>query len=169
MRVAILLGLCLVAAPALAADKESPDYLRSNHAGSRTLVSNEPVAALFPKLREATAACWAGVVKMGTGLPTPPGGAIGTIQSASRGVAGEISADGRSAYILVRAKGFFGAVQTNFLQIDLDESAGGTQVTVFHKNNVKAQRDFLTEVEHWLDGNLSFCYAKPFMDKRDSG
>ena len=80
---------------------------------------------------------------------------------------GEASDDGRSAYILVRAKGFFGAVQSNFLQIDLDEATDSTQVTVFHKNNVEGQRQFLVEVGHWLDGDVDFCFAKPFMTKRD--
>ncbi len=95
---------------------------------------------------------------MGVGLPTPPGGAVGTLQSASRTVIGEIAPDKRTAYIAVRAKGFFGAVQDNFLQVDLiGQEAGGTRLTVFYKNDVKIQRQFVDEVEHWLGGQLDYC------------
>src|SRR5688500_1433371 len=127
---ALLLALTAAIGPVSAADKTHPEFLREQHAGSKTFVSAQPAATLFPDLLQATAACYLGDVEPGAGMANR-GGAIGSLQSASREVTGELSADGRSAYIVVRAKGFFGAVQTNFLQIDIQEAAGTTNVTAF--------------------------------------
>jgi len=146
---------------AFAVDKTSPEYLRSDHAGIAKLNSDEPVDTLFPKLLHATQECWVGEVTPGAmGLP---------VSSASRTVLGDSASDKKSGYILVQAKGFFGALKSNFLQIDVNEDAAGSSVTVYYKNRVKGQEQFVGQVEHWLNGDLSFCDSHPFMRKIKEG
>lgn len=148
---------------AFGADKTNIEFLRQKHAGTARLSSPESVSDLFPKLMKATAECWAGVTEPSQlGL----GGAVGTLTGASRIVQGELSSDGKSAFISVRAKGGLGLLQSNFLQIDLHQRSDATQVDLYHKNNVKAQRAFITEAEHWLAGDLAWCSPKPFMRKK---
>ena len=122
--------------------------------------SNDAIERLFPILLHATQGCWVGDVTPGTmGL---------MVSSASRSVLGELSAEGESAYIVVRARGFFGALQTNFLQIDLRKVTAGTSMDVYHKDNVSGQRDFFVEVEHWLKGDVGYCEAKPFVRRKSA-
>lgn len=144
-----------------AADKTSPEFLRTKHAGLAEFDSKEGIDSLFPRVLRATQECWVGEVRPGTmGL---------MVSSASRTVVGELSPDRASAYIVVRARGFFGALQSNFLQIDLAKESAGTTVVVYHKNDVSGQREFFVEVEHWLKGDVSYCEAKPFIRKKSAG
>lgn len=149
---------------AFAADKTGPDFLRRKHAGMASLSSAKPIEALYTDLLKAAQECHSLRIAPGAGTGAPSG-ALGGMQSASREVSGKLSPDGRSAYIAVTVVGFFGATRSNFLQIDFDSRDDGTNVVVFHRKNVKAQRGFITEVKHWLDGDLAFCEPKPLMIK----
>jgi hypothetical protein len=161
MRFYAMVILLVVAVPGLANDKTSPDFLRQKHAGTVGFESTDAVAALYPELFAAAQRCWVGQIKPGAGTGYA-GGALGTISSASRVVVGEISPDDSSAYIAVRAKGFFGAVQDNFLQIDLISRGDKTHLDVYYKNNVKGQRQFVGQVDRWLKGGLDYCDPDPF-------
>jgi hypothetical protein len=164
----LLLVALPIAGPAFATDKTSPDFLRHKHAGTASFTSTEPVRDLFPKLLRASEECWVGEVKPGAGTGSL-GGAIGTMSSASRIVLGELSGDGQSAYVLVRVKGMFGALQSNFLQIDLAGAMDGSHLDVFYKNNVKGQKQFVGQVEHWLNGELNYCDPDPLIRKTTNG
>lgn len=160
-----ILPMLLLFAPittAFAADKTDPEFLRRKHAGMATLSSTKPVEALYQDLLKAAQECHTLRIAAGTGAPS---GALSGIQSASREVSGKMSLDGRSAYIAVTVVGFFGATRSNFLQIDIEGREDGADVLVFHRNNVKGQRGFITEVKHWLDGDMAFCEPKPLMVK----
>ena len=161
----VFLAMLLVSPQAFSADKTHPNFLRQKHAGTVSFSSSEPLHELFPKVLKATQECWIGKVKPGVGTMYS-GGALGTMSSASRDVLGELSADAESSYVVVRAKGFFGAIQSNFLQIDLNADSTGTRLDVYWQNNVKGQKALAIEVDHWLKGDLSYCEPKPFMQKR---
>jgi hypothetical protein len=163
-RTFLLLLFVLPITTAFAADKTGPDFLRRKHAGMATLSSTKPIEALYPDLLKAAQECHTLRIAPGAGTGAPSG-AVGGIQSASREVSGKMSPDGQSAYVAVTVVGFFGATRSNFLQIDIESRDDGTNVVVFHRNNVKAQRGFITEVKQWLDGDLTFCEPKPLMVK----
>lgn len=146
-------------------DRTGPDILRGKHAGMASFTSAESVSSLYPKLFQATVACYEGEVAPGAGTGTN-GGALGAMSSAGRRIGGDLAADGSSAWIVVRATGFFGAVDSGFLQIDLVQTDGASRVDVFHKNNVKGQREFISEVEHWLQGEMDHCHKQPFIRKQ---
>lgn len=156
MRVAILLGLCLVAAPALAADKESPEYLRQKHAGVVSLDSEKPVSELYPLVLEAAQKCWVGVVAPGVGTGAS-GGALGTMSSAKRVVFGEIAPDENTAVVDIQVQGFFGATKMNFLQVDFANTKAGSRLDVYYRNNVAGQRKFPGQVRAWITGDPDNC------------
>jgi hypothetical protein len=155
-RIAIMFALCLAAAPAFAADKESPDYLRRKHAGVVGLDSEKPVSGLYPLLLEAARKCWVGSVAPGVGTGAI-GGAVGTMSSARRVVFGELARDRNSAVVDIQVQGFFGATKTNFLQVDLASRGAGSHVDVYYRNNVSVQRKFPEQVRAWITGDPDRC------------
>lgn len=155
-RIAIVFALCLAAAPAFAADKESPGYLRQKHAGVVSLDSEKPVSELYPLLLEAARKCWVGSVAPGIGTGAI-GGAVGTMSSAKRVVVGELAPDRNSAVVDIQVQGFFGATKMNFLQVDLAGSGAGSRLDVYYRNNVAAQRKFPGQVHAWITGDPENC------------
>ena len=159
MRVAIVVGLCLAAVPALASDKESPDYLRLRHAGVVGMESSKPVGELYPILLEAARQCWVGLIAPGAGTGVA-GGAVGAMSSAQRVVTGAQASDGNTAVVDVQVRGFFGATKMNFLQIDLARRVTGSHVEVYYRNNVALQRQFPEQVRAWIAGDTVNCDPK---------
>ena len=158
--------ILMVPFASFASDKTHPEFLREKHAGTRSFMSTEDVAGLYPKLLQATSTCWTGETAPQTPAGTgggAVGGAAAVVAVASRSAVGEIDDNQRRASIMVRARGAMGLLQSNFLQIDLEQDPAGTRITAFHRNNVKAQREFMGEVGAWLAGDWTFCEPKPFV------
>ncbi len=167
--VALLLVAFLTPAVVRGIDKTTPEYLREEHAGTVALESADEPAVLYPKLLKATTDCWVGSTKLQA--PAGTGGALGgaaaVLTQATRVVLGDIAPDSTNAYIVVQARSGMRLMQSNFLQIDLmQDAAGGSRVTVFHKSNLKAHRQFIDEVRQWLSGDLGFCTWKPGMQRK---
>ena len=170
MRIWIALTLVLLAAssPAAAKDRTGPQLLRDKHDNKVVFATDEAVSTLYPRLLDATRACWVGNVAPGAGTGTNTGAMAG-FSSAGREVGSELAADGNSAWIAVRVVGFFGGFTKNFLQIDLEQTDAGSRVVVYNEGNVKAQRQFADEVEHWLNDDVDFCHPQPMMGKKKRG
>lgn len=160
---ALVLLLACLTGPAQAADMTSPDVLRTKHAGTATFDSPQALDELFPRVLEAADKCYAGKTD-----PAQWGiyGAVGSQTGASRIVEGRLSEKGDSAYVQVRAKSAFGLAESAFLQMDLNaKEGGGTRIVVYHKNNVKLQREFMASAGEWVAGNLNACPADSFVHK----
>lgn len=153
----VIAWLCLHAGGACAKDKTTPDDLRNKHAGVVHFTSDRAVSDLYPMIHDATVRCWSDVAY----FPSQVGGAAGELTRASRPISGELNPDGTQAHVIVQVRAAFGLRYADFLQVDLDRESDRTKVAVYYRNDVKAQRDYAVEVQHWLDGDNSWCAPSP--------
>lgn len=154
--------IVLTQGTAAAADRESPDYLLANHAGSRMLFSEAPLDGLYQKMVEAASTCY-----IGESDPSMfgVGGLAYELTKAKRSVKAERSADGSSAYIAIKIVGGMALMKTNIIQFDLKAMSAGTQVDIYYRRNVKLQRNSIVNAQAWLDGNWDFCELDPIQNR----
>ena len=148
----VALVLSLAACHLGRATRSDPAYLRSNHAGVVQLSTSRPAREVFERMAADARACYVG-------------GAISSVMPAGAGIFVPIKGPGRDVetrFEDAAHRGFVrafvdGNIYLPMFQIDVEETAQGTRVAVYHARDVSMQRAVADNVRAWLAGDEATC------------